>query len=387
MYEREKLLDGLRVHKTLRDLHSSAFFAEAEPVIRELLGTPQVTSCADAEPRLRSFLRIATWNIEKGKQLPRILETLRSDQVLRCADVLFLNEADAGMARSGNRDVARDVAAALRMHVVFGPAHLELTKGTEDDLGAPGENRESLQGNAVLTRHPVIDARVVPLPACFEPFEFHEKRYGTRNCVWARIEIGRRTMWLGSVHFEVRKTPACRARQMRHLLANLPGRADEAHVIAGDFNTSGFSRGTRWRTFRSVATLLSTEPAVMKERLCHPERGPEPLFDAAYAAGFRWEGFNSYDPTASTPIGSLEDSAMLPGPLARFAAGRLSAYDGYFRFKLDWILGKGLVSASRGEIVDAVAGENSLEPGAREVESIGAARISDHRPIFADIKV
>jgi endonuclease/exonuclease/phosphatase family metal-dependent hydrolase len=386
MDDREKLLNGLREFRTLRELQSSEFFAAAAPGIRELLETPKVVTAAGVSPRLKSFLRIVSWNIEKGKQLPRILETFRCDPVLRFADVVLLNEVDVGMARSGNLDVARAAAEGLGTHLVFGPAHLELTKGTDDDLDSPGANRGSLQGNAVLSRHPVIDARIVALPACFEPFEFREKRYGTRNCVWARIEIGARTMWIGSVHLEVRKTPGCRAVQMRHLLAHLPGGPHEPHIIAGDFNTSGLPRGTRWHTLRSVALILARSPRAMQDRMCHPELGPEPLFRLAANAGFRWDGLNTCEPTASTPIGALEDSSMVPGPIERLTRRRVAEYGGYFRFKLDWILGRGTSPAAEGELADAAAGEKSRGAGVRDVESVGAARISDHRPIFADIK-
>lgn len=352
-----------------------------------MLVTPRNFRSPDARPRLRSFLRVATWNIEKGKRLPRIMEVLRSDPILRVADVILLNEVDLGMARSGNLDIALTLARELGMHMAFGPAHLELTKGTDDDLAAPGENRESLQGNAILCRYPLSESRVVPLPACFEPFEFHEKRYGTRSCLWARADLGTKTIWLGAVHLEVRNTPACRASQMRHLLAHLPGGPGEPHILGGDFNTGGFARGTRWRTLRSVALLLARSPAFMQERMCHPERGPEPLFQLARGAGLEWEGLNTHDPTACTPVGTLEDSSLLPGPLARFARRRLAAYRGYLRFKLDWILGRGVSPARAGEVRDAGSGEESLGPGTRGVEDAGPGRISDHRPIFADIRL
>ena len=35
-----------------------------------------------------------------------------------------------------------------------------------------GDNRESLQGNAILSRYPIVEAHNVPLPVTFEPYEF-----------------------------------------------------------------------------------------------------------------------------------------------------------------------------------------------------------------------
>lgn len=387
MDRRAHLIENLRRHNSLKELQASSFFARHGEEIAGLLHTPRIWRNPSAAPRIASFLRIAAWNVEKGKHPGRIVELFRSHPVLRSADVIVLNEVDNGMARSGNFDVGRHLADELGMHLVFGAAHIELTKGTGEDLEATLENADSLQGNAVLTRHAVLEARAIALPACFEPFEFHEKRYGARNCVWARLKLGDGTLWLGSAHLEVRKTPACRAVQMRALLAQLPGESDEAHIIAGDFNTSGFGRGTRRHTIGSVCRLLARSAPAMQESLCHPERRSEPLFRHARAAGFEWVGLNSFEPTACTPIDSLEDAALLPRPIVRLVTKRLEPYGGFLRFKLDWILGKGVIPLRADEAYDTGSGEFSRSAGCIETDNSGLDRISDHRPVFADIRL
>ena len=50
----------------------------------------------------------------------------QTDPVLGAADVLLLTEIDCGLGRSGNRNVARELAAALGMSYVFGPSYLTL---------------------------------------------------------------------------------------------------------------------------------------------------------------------------------------------------------------------------------------------------------------------
>src|SRR5690348_8498426 len=100
-------------------------------------------------------MRIVTWNIEKGKRWKLLEECLALDSI-RSADILCLNEVDDGMARSGNRCVGYDIADRLGMQVVFGPAFKELTKGFGDELFAPGENTTAIQGNATLSRFPVL---------------------------------------------------------------------------------------------------------------------------------------------------------------------------------------------------------------------------------------
>ncbi len=378
-------LDNLRRYKTLDELRRSAFFAEYGKQIEQLLKTPQIVTCPGAAPRLDSFLRVMQWNIEKGKRFDAILNRLQTDEVLKWADVILLNEADHGMNRSGNRNVARALAEYLGMHMVFGPAHLELTKGTDDELLLKGENRESLQGNAILSRHPVLEARVVPLPVSFEPYEFQEKRFGWRNCLWAKLQLKKRYLWVGSVHLELRNTPRCRAMQMRHLMEHLPGGEEESYLLGGDLNTNSFGRGTTWRTLQSVFRLLYNSPSRAKDQLLHPERGREPLFEVLARHGFIWQGLNSHQETARALIYSLEEAGSFPVILLEPLKKRLEPYGGYLCFKLDWFLGKNIQALTGGKMKDVLTGTESVEPACVEVENAGPGRLSDHLPIYADL--
>jgi endonuclease/exonuclease/phosphatase family metal-dependent hydrolase len=385
MDRRAYLLENLRRYPTVSELKESAFFAECGAEIESILANAELHITSGTGPLRRSFLRVVQWNIEKGRRIEAILEAFRSNAVLRHADLILLNEADCGMSRSGNLHTALSLATALGMNLAFGPAHLELTRGTGDDLELPGDNRESLQGNAVLSRYPILEACIVPLPVCFEPYEFHEKRYGRRNCLWAGLQVAGRRLWAGSVHLEVRNTPRCRAIQMAHLLGALPGEEGDAWVLAGDLNANSFSRGTPWRTLKSASRLVAVRPMRLKEQLLHPERGSEPLFTAVRRAGFFWEGLNSFDATASASIADLEDSKFLPGFLADLVRQRISSHEDYLHFKLDWILGRGVRPLTAGEVVDSERGIASLEPGTTEQQRIGPGRISDHTPIYADL--
>ena len=381
------LVLNLSRYPTLAELRASPFFAACHDQIDTLLGTAEVIPCASASRRLSSFIRVVQWNIEKGRSADGILHTLQHDPILKWADVILINEADRGMNRSGNCHVAGVLAGSLGMHMAFGPAHIELTKGTGDELQMDGENRESLQGNAVLSRYPIVEARVVPLPVCFEPFEFHEKRYGRRICLWVRLKIGTRSSWVGSVHLEVRNHPRCRATQMRHLLAHLPGGAQDPYLLGGDLNSNTFSRGTAWRALKSMARLVRRSPHETEDLLIHPERGAEPLFHGVLDAGFAWEGLNSAGHTATAPIGGLEEAYMIPAALVRAVRKRLEPYQGYLQLKLDWLLGRGVRALCSGEMTDAATGIVSAGPGRVTVATTGPQRLSDHLPIHADIAI
>ncbi len=382
------LVENLCRHRTLAELSSSAFYAECRDELESLLLSPEVLPHPAAAPRVRSFIRIVQWNIEKGKAYPTILSLLRSEDTLKWADIILLNEVDCGMNRSGNRHIARCLADSLQMNVVFGPAHIELTKGVGDDLEIAGENNESLQGNAILSRYPILSACVVPLPACFEPFEFHEKRYGRRSCVWAGVQTASGVLWAGSAHLEVRNTPGCRARQMSHILRNLPGGVGgTAMILGGDLNTNGFARGTRTSALAGLCRLIIRSSSYMKDCFRHPDAGSEPLFRTVRSQGFFWEGLNSSEATACAPIGELEDARLLPGFLLRMVRKRLEPYDGRLCFKLDWLVGRGIRALRTGERRDPETGVASKAPGCISLERFGPARASDHLPIHADICV
>ena len=97
-----------------------------------------------------------------------------------------------GAAQRRRRCIPAELAAALGCHSVFLPSFIECTKGVGEDLLTPGENERGLHGLAVLTRLPVLDARMQALPSCFDYFDFHEKRFGFRQGLYVLLE------WRGS---------------------------------------------------------------------------------------------------------------------------------------------------------------------------------------------
>jgi hypothetical protein len=111
------------------------------------------------------------------------------------------------------------------------------------------------------------------------------------------------------------------------------------------------------------------------------------LFRVATKAAFTWEGLNSFDETACTPIDGLEDAAVLPPAAVRVINKRLAAYEGVLHFKLDWFLGRGIEPLRSGDAVDTATGASSVEPGCVQTGIAGTDRISDHRPIYVDLRL
>ena len=152
----------------------------------------------------KRFIRVATWNIERGLEFEALKAALTNDQrffrrlpviargsrfnlneildqaaKLSRADVIVLNEADWGLKRTDYRNITRELAAALQMNYAFGVEFVEvdpLTLGIETFEGESSADKEEmiqnlavdktrtrgLHGTAILSRFPLRNVRLVP---------------------------------------------------------------------------------------------------------------------------------------------------------------------------------------------------------------------------------
>jgi endonuclease/exonuclease/phosphatase family metal-dependent hydrolase len=302
-------------------------------------------------------VRIVTWNIEKGKRWT-LLEKCLEHESIRTADILCLNEVDEGMARSGNLRLAHEIGARLGMQVVFGEAFKEFTKGIGDELLAPGENTTGIQGNATLSRFPVLESTNVMLPSCFDHTRRIERRTGNRHALIVRLDCGSgRKLTVANTHLEVFGTTRCRSVQMKFLLDRLhSGPA----IVTGDFNTNTFSRGSAPHNLRSIGLLMFTDA---KARVLNPASF-EPLFHELRRAGFSWDLFNDTFPTCSVDLSTLEDRVHVP----RFIRDRILSRYRVLPLRLDFICCRDLRAASSGRTITDLP----CQP-------------SDHLPITCDV--
>src|SRR5262249_24763199 len=153
---------------------------------------------------------------------------------------------------------------------------------------------------------------VIELPICFDHFAFGEKRIGRRSALTVEVEINGWRLSFATTHLEVRNDPACRARQVRVILAETgrPG-APDAAILAGDFNTNAMARGGLWRTLCAAGRLAFGNVARQQARFACPQIH-EPLFDLLAAHGFTAEGFNDAAPTCHLLMRELKDASPAP---------------------------------------------------------------------------
>ena len=171
--------------------------------LTKLLTTPFVNNSGGKRAARGDFLRVATWNIERGLEFDAVKAALTNDQrffrrlplsmrgsrfnlasvleqaaALSRADIIILNEVDWGLKRTNYRNVARELAGAMQMNYAFGVEFVEvdpLTLGTEtlegetsadkakmiENLAVDKSRTLGLHGTAILSRFPLRDTRVL----------------------------------------------------------------------------------------------------------------------------------------------------------------------------------------------------------------------------------
>ncbi len=262
---------------------------------------------------LGPVLRATMWNIERGimfdgirigltepetflqyikekkdaKSKPLTAEQMGAvkDQLalIDASDLYVLNEVDNGVTRTDYRDVARELAQALKMNYAYAvefleidPLNLGLEKVVMDDKKAQADIQKSFEpdkkrylgmhGTAVLSRYPIRKATIHTLPVCYDWFLNEKKeisklesgkRTGANLAFMQRItrEVrrgGRMTLIVelavpesptGAVtvvapHLETKCKPECRRKQMAEILGWIKGEKNPV-ILAGDLNTSG----------------------------------------------------------------------------------------------------------------------------------------------------
>jgi endonuclease/exonuclease/phosphatase family metal-dependent hydrolase len=296
--------------------------AELASRLDQLLHTPFLSNEAfygGAKPNrpstdaLGPFIRATAWNIERGIEFdgirtsltepdkfeeyiqkkkdpkskplsPEALAVVKNQlDILKPTDLFILNEVDYGVTRTDYRNVARELAEALKMNYAYAvefleidPLSLGLEKVDMEDKTAQADIQKSfepdksrylgLHGTAILSRYPIRKATIRSLPLCYDWFleekkEISKLESGKRKSanlifmerIAREVRRGGRTTLIvelavpesptGAVtvvapHLETKCIPECRRKQMAEILRWIRGETNPV-ILAGDFNTSG----------------------------------------------------------------------------------------------------------------------------------------------------
>jgi endonuclease/exonuclease/phosphatase family metal-dependent hydrolase len=181
-----------------------------------------------------SSMHIVDWNINRGQQLPALLDFLASTN----ADILILQEADLNARRSQRLNIAEEIARKLQMNYVFGREFEELVQGSE---ASP-----AYHGQATLSRWPICNPRLIRFsrqsnfwqPRWFLPrIEPFQERLGGRIALVTEIDVAGSKLLIYNLHLESRGNDGLRLSQIEEVLSDAACQDPQCPlVVAGDFN-------------------------------------------------------------------------------------------------------------------------------------------------------
>lgn len=126
-------------------------------------------------------MRITSFNIQFCRGRDERFDTERVVAAIRESDVVALQEVESGWDRSGNRDQAADIAAAMPGHFWAYHPTVDVLKEARVEDGRAVERRRRF-GNMILSRWPLVSVRRFLLPR-FTAFEDHTIQRGVIEAV------------------------------------------------------------------------------------------------------------------------------------------------------------------------------------------------------------
>jgi endonuclease/exonuclease/phosphatase family metal-dependent hydrolase len=369
---------ALRAIRTRKALERSALWAEIGGEVRRVLEGVERGDCAPVPPpagRGRA-LRAVAWNIQRGARFDDLRRALLAPP-LAGADLFLLSEVDVGLGRSGNRNIARELAEALGMSYAFAVSYLALTDDFGDD-SAGLENTLALSGAAILSRYPIGRVENIDLPEIRDKFRSSEKRLGKKRALLAEIALPDGPLAVAACHLDSNASPPQRACQLGGVLDSVARSGVARALVGGDFNTSTYDISSTLALARDLLHKLFVTGlhATIDQYLTPEKRYERPVFELLRARDFVVEGFNdrangTYFYDLTDPY-ILDRSQKLVGrALTRLLVRLLRPWNGCVPARLDWFAGRN---------VTPVAAAVERPPAAAD-----GRPLSDHSAVIVDV--
>ena len=358
------------------EMEASDLYARIRPEVERILNAVvvpepvEITAYSPStrdESRTLNLVSALAWNIERGIQLDGILKAFTSHPQLIDKDLLLLTELDYGMARSGNRFVAKEIADTLQMNYAFAPVYIAMQKGSGVEEFAEGENTNSIHGLAMFSRYPMKNVHAIPLPNGKDKMWGKEKRIGHLRALIADIEHPAGEFRAVTIHLDAHCSRAHRRRQMKIILDHLDTLKPLPTLLGGDWNTTTFNSQNATRAILGYwRRVLMGVKNVVKNHYPHPDRYFErSLFSEIERRGYDYGSLNEIGAgTIHYHVESIEKNTNLRDwvpewcfPFIFWAANRVG---GTVSGRLDWFAGKGvkLAENSRPRTVGGLTDEN-----------------------------
>lgn len=420
-----------------------------------------------SKPKIGKYIRVASWNINrsfnadnikslfmdpelfmsnlKTKNPLKIKKIREQADLLKNSDIITLSEVDVGMPRSHYKRVIEDFAKAIGYNYAYGVEFLEVDpvqlgledykwsekreffqKGATENLNVDIGKYRGLHGNAILSRFPLKNARIIRLPRAYDWFNSEKteptkqeiiRRYAIEKLfkenVNREIRIGGRIALIAdivipgfnteitvvSTHIENRTFPKCRTKQVKCILKNIKNITNPI-ILAGDFNTSGYdSSPIKPRSFLSstlgmikyifkIPNILRSysDPTVKNIPILLPNSEKElfeTLKETKFSDGktFDFRGQKELSLNRKRGVLSNSNERRLKGFKPTYASKRSF---GIIKYKLDWIF----VKSNLNNPLDKKGSYELAPMCGRTLYELNYAEkdmLSDHAPVTLDI--
>jgi endonuclease/exonuclease/phosphatase family metal-dependent hydrolase len=333
------------------EMEESDLYAEIRPEVERIMNAVVVEHLHNPKSKIQNPKSVSAlaWNIERGNIFEGIIYALTNHDQLKDKDVLLLTELDYGMARSGNRFVAREIAQRLDLNYAFAPVYVALQKGSGVESEAQGENTKSIHGLAMFSKWPMRNVHAIPLPNGKDKMWGKEKRLGYLRALIADIDHPAGPFRAVTVHLDAHCSRAHRHLQMKIILDHLDTLPMLPTLIGGDWNTTTFNAQSARRAILGYwRRVMMGVKNVVKNHYPHPDRYFEKgLFREIESRGYEYKSLNEVGAgTIHYDVSSIEKNTNLRDwvpewcfPFIFWAANRVG---GRVSGRLDWFAGRGL---------------------------------------------
>ena len=368
------------------DMERSPLYAEIRPeverilnavVVEQMLAPPATAGGTDLA------VRALAWNIERGNVFEGIVNALQNHDQLKDKDILLLTELDYGMARSGNRFVAHEIAERLNLNYAFAPVYIALQKGSGVEVAAEGENTKSIHGLAMFSKWPMKNVHAIALPNGKDKMWGKEKRLGHLRALFADIEHPAGEFRAVTVHLDAHCSRAHRQLQMKLILDHLDTLSPLPALIGGDWNTTTFNAQNATRAILGYwRRVMMGVKNVVTNHYPHPDRYFEKgLFRELESRGYEYKSLNEVGVgTIHYDVASIEKNTNLRDwvpewcfPFIFWAANRVG---GRVSGRLDWFAGRG---------IELAHGRSAMTVG--DLIDEDNTPLSDHDAITVDFQI
>lgn len=305
----------------------------------------EIHNIASAPDKAPDAMGLLVFNMERGVHLAELGDFLETCPEARPYDVILANELDDGCVRSGQKDTARELAERLGMNYVFGLEFIELVNG---------EDAKGFHGNAIFSRWPIKQAKIIRLPEQYNWYFDRQRRIGGRLAILAELDVKGKSVGVGTIHLENRTHGPGRQAQLETILKA----ADEMFpgmpvVLGGDLNTNTFD-GRDKDAIREIAGDASLQRRCLEDV-------------AAWEGCLPAAGRFGYCAVPELPVPTRRKP--LPG-------------GGHLDLRLDWLLLRGLTPAASRTISTCRETWPFAVPGSA-LAAFGGQELSDHNAVWA----